>query len=311
MTKGPFACRSSRQAAPEAQSLNDFGRLNEAPWPPERATMVSGRGRGQRPLPPEGRQAPQLRVSEPEMSLVSISRNLCRAIDALSAQSGAAFTYNPLQYARVPHERYLKTFGEGPKEVLLLGMNPGPFGMAQTGIPFGDVAMVRDFLGINGKVNSPELTHVKRPISGFQCKRSEVSGTRLWGFAREKFGTPEHFFQRFFVVNYCPLVFMEESSRNLTPDKLPKNYREELFALCDEALLATTRELAPSWVLGVGAFAQKRAAVALKTVDVKVDTILHPSPASPKANRGWALEVERQLTALGIQVPVGLSTPDR
>jgi single-strand selective monofunctional uracil DNA glycosylase len=237
------------------------------------------------------------------MSLVSISRKLSRAVAALSEKSGAAFTYNPLEYARAPHEKYLKTFGEGPKEVLLLGMNPGPFGMAQTGVPFGDVVMVRDFLGITGKVGSPQRVHEKRPISGFACTRREVSGTRLWGFAQEKFGLPEAFFSRFFVMNYCPLVFMEESARNLTPDKLPKAYREELFAACDEAVRSTVKELSPKWVLGVGAFAQKRAESALSGQSIQTGTILHPSPASPKANRGWANEVEKQLSALGIGLP--------
>ena len=96
-------------------------------------------------------------------------------------------------------------------------MNPGPFGMAQTGIPFGDVTMVRDFLGIDGAVGRPEREHPKRRVEGMACARSEVSGTRLWGWARDEFGTAEHFFGRFFVANYCPLVFMEASARNLDP----------------------------------------------------------------------------------------------
>jgi single-strand selective monofunctional uracil DNA glycosylase len=237
------------------------------------------------------------------MSLVSISRKLSRAVAALSEESGAAFTYNPLEYARAPHEEYLTTFGEGQKEVLLLGMNPGPFGMAQTGVPFGDVVMVRDYLGITGKVTTPKLVHEKRPILGFDCARREVSGTRLWGFAQEKFGRPERFFSRFFVMNYCPLVFMEESARNLTPDKLPKAYQDELFSVCDEAVRSTVKELSPKWVLGVGAFAQKRAVAALSGQSIQTGTILHPSPASPKANRGWAAEVERQLIELGIRLP--------
>ena len=125
-------------------------------------------------------------------------------------------------YARAPHEQYLRRYGDArPSRVLLMGMNPGPFGMAQTGVPFGDVRMVRDFLGIEAPVARPPREHPARPITGFACARSEVSGTRLWGWARDRFGTAERFFERFFVVNYCPLVFMEESGRNRTPDKLP------------------------------------------------------------------------------------------
>ena len=35
------------------------------------------------------------------------------------------------------------------KRVVFLGMNPGPFGMAQVGVPFGEVAAVRDWLRID------------------------------------------------------------------------------------------------------------------------------------------------------------------
>lgn len=235
--------------------------------------------------------------------LVTISRDLSRAVGRLDTANAAAFTYNPLDYARAPHEDYLDKFGLGPKEVLLLGMNPGPFGMAQTGVPFGDVAMVRDFLGVTGKVGRPENEHPKRKITGFSCPRSEVSGTRLWGFAQEHFKTPERFFRRFFVVNYCPLVFMEESGKNLTPDKLPKDLREDLNLACDDALRKIVQLLEPKWVLGVGAFAQKQAERALSDAKVKIGTVLHPSPASPRANRGWSGEVRGQLEAMNIRIP--------
>ncbi|MFB6260581.1 MAG: single-stranded DNA-binding protein, partial [Thiohalorhabdaceae bacterium] len=74
----------------------------------------------------------------------------------------------------------------------------------------------------------------------------------------ERFGPPQAFFERFFVANYCPLVFMEASGRNRTPDKLPKAEREALFAVCDRALIATIDCLRPRWVLGIGRFAEAR-----------------------------------------------------
>lgn len=237
------------------------------------------------------------------MSLVTISRELSRKMAPFASSSGAAFTYNPLEYARIPHELYLKKYGAGPKEILLLGMNPGPFGMAQTGVPFGDVGFVRDWLGISGRVDSPTPEHPKRTITGFACTKSEVSGTRLWSFAQDRFGTPEKFFKRFFVVNYCPLVFMEQSGKNLTPDKLERAVREPLFAACDDALRKIACELRPKWVLGVGAFAEKQAIRALSGLDLQIGTILHPSPASPLANRGWAEAATKQFDEMGISLP--------
>ncbi len=235
-------------------------------------------------------------------TLNSVSRRLAAAVDALGFARPITHVQNPLVYARVPHELYLKAAGGGPKDALFLGMNPGPFGMAQTGVPFGDVAMVRDFLGIEAKVLPPTGTHPKRPVQGFACTRPEVSGTRLWGLMRDRCGTADKFFSRFFVANYCPLVFMEESGRNFTPDKLPARERMALYAACDEALRGMVAILQPRWVIGVGAFAEKRAREALMGMDLKIGTILHPSPASPAANRDWAGTALRQMTAMGISI---------
>jgi single-strand selective monofunctional uracil DNA glycosylase len=235
-------------------------------------------------------------------TLVEISRGLSQRVATLRFAEPVSCVYNPLEYARAPHELYASRYGAGPKEALLLGMNPGPFGMAQTGVPFGDVTMVRDWLGLTGPVGKPHGEHPKRPVLGFECRRAEVSGTRLWGWARDRFTTPERFFRRFFVANYCPLVFMEASGANRTPDKLPAGEQQALFGACDEALRAVVRLLRPQIVIGVGGFAERRARAALAGEDVRIGTILHPSPASPLANRGWAPAVERQLESLGIHL---------
>lgn len=233
---------------------------------------------------------------------VEASRALSRAAGGLRFASPVDYVYNPLDYAWEAHRAYLERWGRGPREVLLLGMNPGPFGMAQTGVPFGEVSLVRDWLGVSAPVAKPPREHPKRPIEGFACRRSEVSGARLWGWARERFKTPERFFKTFFVLNYCPLVFMDEGGRNLTPDKLPAGERAPLEAACDEALRALAACYKPRLVVGVGLFAQARAREALAGAGCSFGTILHPSPASPAANRGWAPQAERQLKALGVRL---------
>jgi single-strand selective monofunctional uracil DNA glycosylase len=234
------------------------------------------------------------------MTLVDVSRALSERVAPLRFAAPVCCVYNPLEYARAPHELYLDRYGGAPKEVLLLGMNPGPFGMVQTGVPFGDVTMVRDWLGISAPVAKPRDEHPKRPVLGFDCHRTEISGTRLWGWARERFGTPERFFARFFVANYCPLAFVEAGGANVTPDKLPSAEQRAVSGACDEALRDIVRVLRPRLVIGVGGFAERRARAALASDNVPVGTILHPSPASPLANRGWAATIERQLQSLGI-----------
>ena len=232
---------------------------------------------------------------------MKISRQLSRAVGKLEFSAPVSHVYNPLVYARDPHEQFLRRFGEGRGRMVMVGMNPGPFGMAQTGVPFGEIAHVRDWLGIEGKVGRPKRENEKRPVLGFACKRAEVSGARLWGWAKERFETPERFFERFFVTNYCPLVFMEEGGRNVIPEKLSAAERAPLFEACDRALRQTIDLLEPEMVIGIGAFATKRARQILGD-SVEIGTMLHPSPASPKANRGWAKAAEADLAALGIEL---------
>jgi single-strand selective monofunctional uracil DNA glycosylase len=246
--------------------------------------------------------APTLVPEAVAATLEHIARDLVRALGPLEFAEPVTHVYNPLVYAWEAHAAYLKRYGAGPKEVLLVGMNPGPFGMAQTGVPFGEVAAVRDWLSIQAPIGRPSVEHPARPIEGLACAKSEVSGARLWGWAREHFGTPEAFFARFLVVNYCPLAFMEESGKNFTPDKLPKAERAPLFEACDAALRRTVVLLEPRVVVGVGKFAADRARVALQGLDVHVGTMLHPSPASPAANKGWAAKATAELTALGIRL---------
>ena len=234
------------------------------------------------------------------MKPIRVSNWMTKELDKLLFSEPVACVYNPLSYAKAPLCDYLGKFGEDHREILFLGMNPGPWGMAQTGVPFGEIGFVRDWLGIKGQVNKPVVEHPKRPIQGFDCTRSEVSGARVWGWAKTRFETPKRFFDRFFVVNYCPLVFMEESGKNRTPDKLPRHEQKAVFDICDEGLRKLVRYYGAKWVVGIGAFAEGRAKVALNDTDVQIGRILHPSPASPIANRGWAEAAEKQLANLGL-----------
>lgn len=232
--------------------------------------------------------------------LILAAQSLRDDVNALAFAAPVAYVYNPLDYAWTSHAAYLSRYGDGRKRVLFLGMNPGPYGMAQTGVPFGEVAMARDWLGIEAPVGKPESEHPKRPIQGFACSRSEVSGRRLWGAAQAHFGTPERLFAHAFVANYCPLVFMEATGRNRTPDKLPAAERLPLFAACDRHLRAVVQALGVGWVIGVGGFADERARAALTDLDLQFGRIAHPSPANPAANAGWDALAASALQQLGL-----------
>ncbi len=228
-------------------------------------------------------------------------RRLCSKLAPLRFGDPVHVVYNPLEYARRPHQQYLRRYADSRKRVVFLGMNPGPWGMAQTGVPFGEVASVRDWLGIGGPVARPEPEHPKRPVTGFACTRSEVSGARLWGAFAEWFGTPDAFFAEHFVANYCPLVFMEQGGRNRTPDKLAAHERAPLYSACDAHLRDLVRVLEPDWLVGVGGFAERRAREVFEGLaGLRIGSVLHPSPASPLANRGWQAQARDQLRKQGI-----------
>jgi single-strand selective monofunctional uracil DNA glycosylase len=238
------------------------------------------------------------------VSLLDAARELRDAL-ADARVPRAPYVYQPLAYAWDAHARYARAYGAGRKRVLLVGMNPGPWGMGQTGVPFGDVVYVRDWMRVTGELAPPARLHPKRPVLGFASKRREPSGSRLYGWAQARFGDAGAFFRDHYVVNYCPLLFYDEAGRNLTPDKLPG--LEAVEDACDRHLAAAIRASRAELVVGVGAYAEGKARAVVERAgladDVRVGRILHPSPASPAANKGWAAQAEAQLRALGAKLP--------
>lgn len=232
--------------------------------------------------------------------ILKAGKSLADELDRLTFSPPVYLTYNVFRFAWSGHETFVRRYCKRGTEVLLLGMNPGPWGMTQTGVPFGEVPAVRDWMGICATIDRPPVEHPKRPVQGFDCPRSEVSGRRLWGLFAERFGEPDNFFAKHFVSNYCPLVFMEEGGKNITPDKLRSSEAEPVERACDAYLARLVELLEPKWVLGVGKYALKQAERALSGANITFASILHPSPASPAANKGWAEAAEKTFLDLGV-----------
>ena len=241
-------------------------------------------------------------MSEPAKLLLASSKVLYAELKSLPAPLEVWGSYNPLEYAWDSYSTYVQRYGNSKKKVLFLGMNPGPWGMAQTGIPFGEIAAVRDWMGIECPVSKPKLEHPARPIEGFACTKSEVSGRRLWGLFSDQWPSAEAFFANHYVLNYCPLSFMSERGSNVTPDKLPITYRKDLERICDAHLAETVKTLNPELLVGIGGFAKKCFERVKKQSGLPqpVGVLLHPSPASPIANRDWPQRPLEQLKELGI-----------
>ena len=231
---------------------------------------------------------------------MTVSEKIIRLIESFAARLDAmrfsfdGYVYNPLDYAREPFLMYLRRYLDHTVENVFLGMNPGPFGMMQTGIPFGEVTAVKEYLRIDASscsVSTPERYHPARPVLGFGVGRSEVSGRRFWSLIRRAFPDPADFFAYNAVLNYCPLAFIsaESTARNVTPDKLPRPEREELEALCTKHLADVLCLLEPRNVIGIGKYAYERASEAVRTAGIgaSVLQVIHPSPANPAANKDW------------------------
>ena len=207
--------------------------------------------------------------------------------DSLVKEGSVDAVYNPLAYAWEPHRAYLELASGGGAKTLLLGMNPGPHGMGQMGIPFAATSVVRDLLKItNLEVGQPRKPHPKRPISGLDWPKEEVSGTRLWGLLANEYGSAESIFKSVFLLNHCPLMlFSGERATNITPDKITGSTTKALLERCDEHLREVVDIMQIERVIGVGRYSEKRALNALSGIDISVTTCWHPSPASPLANR--------------------------
>lgn len=232
--------------------------------------------------------------------LIDAALDLRENLRGFTFSAPVTHIYQPLDYAWDTHCEYLSRYGSGKKSVLFLGMNPGPYGMAQTGVPFGEIPAVRDWMKISGLVSQPANPHPKRPIEGFACAKSEVSGRRLWGMFAGHFPDANDFFRDHFVANYCPLVWMSSTGANITPDQLPAAEIRPVEAACLAHLRRVIDHLQPQVLVGVGAYAEQRLREAVPDFTGKISKILHPSPASPAANRDWAGTARRQLIDAGI-----------
>lgn len=235
------------------------------------------------------------------MHPLEAARELSNACDALSFGDPVAYRYNPFAYAWDGHRQYVQRFGDDTKQTLMVGMNPGPWGMAQTGVPFGDPDIVREAMGIEAiDVHAPPEHREARPIYGLGSPRNEVSGTRLYEGLIDAFGDLQTAYEDLFIANYCPLIFFDDEDSNLTPPKLRKHDQEPLFEVCDEHLAHLIAYYEPEHLVGIGRFAERRINATLEATDHDADVhyLLHPSPANPHANKDGGAYWQQQLEIL-------------
>lgn len=233
--------------------------------------------------------------------LLSMEKKLAEELGKLTFRVPVEYVYSPLEYAFNIHTLYVQKYCNTTKKILFLGMNPGPWGMSQTGVPFGEINMVKNWLNISGPVGKPAKEQPSRQVNGFDCKRSEVSGKRLWGLFKELSGNPEKFFKHAYVHNYCPIALMDKKGCNITPAELKGKEQEVIHTACNKTLADTIKLLKVEIVIGIGGYAEKRAQLVVKSheLNVKVLCLPHPSPRAAN-NKNWNEKATKKLSEFGL-----------
>ena len=66
--------------------------------------------------------------------LLAIELQQCVQLKSLKFSQPVEYIYNPIEYAYDMHKNFINKYCKTRKKILFLGMNPGPWGMSQTGV---------------------------------------------------------------------------------------------------------------------------------------------------------------------------------
>lgn len=287
------------------------------------------------------------------MDLIKTTRALADDLHALRCPAGVSHVYNPLRYMWPAHERFLSRHYVREREslpnvgrldlyrpagtaksrrYLILGMNPGPHGMVQTGLPFGDVVNAAAMLGYKtgDQIPAPDLAsvalHPSRPVIGLSATRREASGERLWGGLASIWGSLDAVLADCFAANYCPLAYFADdaSGTNVTPEEFGKRtvngkpnprydtaYAAELDEVCLPYLVRVARAMRVEVILAVGRYAEVKAKIIAalcpeatrRCPSPKVVYLTHPSPLATRSAGEWATMARHALDAACVLPP--------
>jgi len=135
--------------------------------------------------------------------------------------------WNPGLYGEPWHSRFRRCYPPAARPLVLFGLNPGPYGMAQTGIPFTDIrrlvsalpALVAELRNAGKRLEVPGLAPVSLPP--YLSRTFEASSVRVYRFLERSWGDAERGWREVVAANPCPLLFIDtETGKNRTPADL-------------------------------------------------------------------------------------------
>ena len=131
--------------------------------------------------------------------------------------------WNPGSYGAPWHRVFREIYPLRERPILMFGLNPGPYGMGQTGIPFTDVRRLRQCLPkmaltLRERGREPRVPGLApRSLRRFFTREFESSAVRVYRFLELGWGSAEKGWRSVGVANSCPLLFLDPEGRNQTP----------------------------------------------------------------------------------------------
>jgi single-strand selective monofunctional uracil DNA glycosylase len=232
---------------------------------------------------------------------------------------------NPGRYGERWHARFRRAYPMSPRPLLVFGLNPGPYGMAQTGVPFTDLKRLesalpglwKDLVASGEPVTRPGLAPPS--LARHLTRTFESSSVRVYRFLERAYGRPELALREVVFVNPCPLLFIDpETGANRTPADLPRALRARKAA----ELVHAFEELRRATVLEAVAELEPRGAILLgRDVAAAVGEALraalgarsvveweHPARAVPET---WSRGLADELRKRGLLRPLAKSRSAR
>jgi len=217
---------------------------------------------------------------------------------AKEARGAGLQVWNPALYALDIYQEYLTKFPPEPGAILALGLNPGPYGMAQTGIPFTDCRTASGALGmemtIPGKAPDDLISRLKK-ANGKWRGTYERSSLGMYRFLILAWGDIKTAYRNWFVGNPCPLLFLDPERWNVTPADPRLRRMKEVGELRQRAVIGFSEILNPRGIVCFGKDVAKAVGeVAIRQVGPdRVVFYEHPARAVPEK---WAAGLLQELT---------------
>ncbi len=230
--------------------------------------------------------------------------------------------WNPGLYGETWHARFRRLYRPGQHPLVVFGLNPGPYGMAQTGIPFTDIRrlvsalpdLAAELRGRGERVEPPGLA--PPGLRPYLSRSFESSAVRVYRFLKKGWGGAERGWTEVVVANPCTLLFIDPAEgKNRTPADLARaarlrgSGRDQVRELVESfgririrCAVESIEALSPRGAILLGKDVQAALGPALRRIlgEARVIPWEHPARAVPESWASGLLSALRRRGLTGI-----------